>query len=191
MQAALQQNSVTAQLDHFLDFVVNRFERQNVAVLRANRPVERAEGTIFGAEIRVINVAVDLIRRHARVGFAAAHFVRGHADADQVVGVKKIERFLFGDSHGCLASDLCACRNIDSYCIALALAGPQTAKACCAESAPAPRLFRSTSPSPRDIPAPARSGCSHSSIAQARAVAYRVLSRPPRKCRANATRRTA
>src|ERR1700678_3454467 len=126
MQAALQQNSVTAQLDHFLDFVVNRLERQNVAVLRANRPVERAEGTIFGAEIRVINVAVDLIRRHARVGFAAAHFVRGHADADQVVGVKKIERFLFGDSHSCFASDLCACRNIDSYCIALALAGPRT-----------------------------------------------------------------
>ena len=99
MQAALQQNSIAAQLDHFLDLFVNRFEGQDVTVLGADRTVERAEGTVFGAEIGVINVAVDLVGRDARIGFAAAHLVRGHADADQVVGIEKIERFLFGDAH--------------------------------------------------------------------------------------------
>ena len=99
MQAALQQHARPAQLQHLLDLCVNRFERQHVAFLRAQRPVKRAERAILGAEIRVINVAVDLISGHARIRLLAAHFVRRHPDADQVIGVKKIQRFLLTDSH--------------------------------------------------------------------------------------------
>ncbi len=107
MQAALQQNAGAAQLDHLLDLFVDRFEREDVAVLRAQRAVERAERAIFRAEIRVIDVAVDLIGGDARIGLLAAHFVRRHADADQVIGVEKIERFLRADSHESLC---CLCR---------------------------------------------------------------------------------
>ena len=99
MQAALHQHARAAQLDHLLDFFVNGFQRQDVAVFRAQRPVKRAERAIFRAEIRVIDVAVDLVGGDARVRLRAAHFVRGHADADQVIGIEKIERFLLRDAH--------------------------------------------------------------------------------------------
>ena len=104
MQAALQQHASAANLDHFFDLFVDRFERQNVAVFRAQRPIKRAERAIFGAEIRVVDVAVDLVGGHARIGFLAAHFVRRHSDADQVVGIEKFERFFWCDSHRRLCS---------------------------------------------------------------------------------------
>ena len=99
MQAALQQNAGAAQLEHLFDLLVDRLEREQVAFLRAQRAVERAERAVFRAEIRVVDVAVDLVGGHARVGLLAAHFHRRHADADQVVGAKQIERFLWCQSH--------------------------------------------------------------------------------------------
>ena len=99
VQPALQQHARPAQLEHLLDFFVDRFERQDVAVFGAERAVKRAERAIFGAEIRVIDVAVDLVGGDARVGLRAAHFIGRHADADQVIGVEKIERFLRGEAH--------------------------------------------------------------------------------------------
>ncbi len=81
------------------NFFVDGLERQDVAVLRAERPVERAERTVFRAEIRVVDVAVDLVCRHARVRLLPPHFVRSHADADQIVGVEKIECFLLSQPH--------------------------------------------------------------------------------------------
>ena len=94
IQTALQQHSRAAQLQHFVNFAADFFERQNVAFFRAHRPVKSAEGAILGAEIGVIDVAVDLVRGHARIVLLAAHFVGGHADAYEVVGVEEIERFL-------------------------------------------------------------------------------------------------
>ena len=99
MQPALQQHAGAAQLDHFFDFFVDGFERQNIAVLGAQGTIKRAERAIFRAEIRVIDVAVDLVGGDARVGFLAAHFVGRHADAEQIVGLKQIERFLWRQSH--------------------------------------------------------------------------------------------
>ena len=88
MQSALHQQSRAAQLQHLVDFFVDGFEGKQVTVFRAQRPVKRAEGTIFRAEIRVIDVAIDLIGGDARIGFFPAHGIRFHADADQVVGVE-------------------------------------------------------------------------------------------------------
>src|SRR5690349_15888517 len=96
MQAALQQDSRATELQHLVDFLVNLLEGQDVAVFRAERAVERAERTIFGAEIRIVDVAVDLVSDHPRIVFLQTHFVRGHAEADEVVGFEHFERLLFG-----------------------------------------------------------------------------------------------
>src|SRR6185437_1754607 len=69
----------------------------------AHRSIERAEGTILGAEIRVIDVAVDLIGRDARVVFLAAHFIGRHSEREQIIRIEKIQRFLLRDAH-CLNS---------------------------------------------------------------------------------------
>src|SRR5208282_3141833 len=100
VQAALQQDARSAQLDHLFDLLVDYFERLDVTLFRTERPVERAERAILRAEIRVVDVAVDLIRRDARIGLLAADFVGRHSDTDQVVGVEKIERFLWCQTHG-------------------------------------------------------------------------------------------
>ena len=94
IQAALQQNSGAAELEHLVNLAANFFEGEDVAFFRAHRAVEGAEGAVFGAEIRVIDVAIDLIGGDARVGLFPPDFVGGHADADDVVGVEEIERFL-------------------------------------------------------------------------------------------------
>jgi hypothetical protein len=95
VQPTLEQNSGAAELQHFVDFLVNLLERQDVAVLGAERPVEGAEGAILGAEIGVVDVAVDLVGDDAGVVFLQAHFVRGHADADEVIGFEHFESLLF------------------------------------------------------------------------------------------------
>src|SRR5712692_5772475 len=69
MQAALEQNSCSSQFQHLIDFFVNFLERQYVAVLCPQGTVERAKGAVFGAEIRVIDVAVDLVSNDTRIVF--------------------------------------------------------------------------------------------------------------------------
>ena len=71
VQSALQQDSGAAEREGLLDFFVNRLEREDVAFLRAQRTVEGAERAVLRAEIRVINVAVDLVGGHARIGLLA------------------------------------------------------------------------------------------------------------------------
>ncbi len=99
VQAALEQNASAAKFQHFVNFLVNFLERKDVAILGAERAVKRAEGTILGAEIRVIDVAVDLVSDDARIVFLQAHFVRGHADADEVIGFEQFESLLFRQCH--------------------------------------------------------------------------------------------
>src|SRR5882724_6672172 len=62
MQAALKQNAVASEFEHLFDLAVDFLEGKDVTLFRAQRTIERAEGTVLGAEIRVVNVAVDLIR---------------------------------------------------------------------------------------------------------------------------------
>ena len=94
IQAALHENAGAAERDGLLDLLQDGVEREDVAVLRAHGPVEGAEGAILGAEIGVVDVAIDLVGGHARIVFLLAQLIRGHADADQVVGPEEIERFL-------------------------------------------------------------------------------------------------
>src|SRR6266481_1154753 len=120
MQAALKQNSGAAELQHFVDFLVNLLEREDVAILRAERAVERTEGAILGAEICVIDVAVDLVGHNTRIVFLEAQLVRGHSDAYEVIGFKHLQGFLFGQSHKYSLSTFVfiltdAVRNIERY----------------------------------------------------------------------------
>ncbi len=94
----MEQNSGATELEHFVDFFVDVLEREDVAVFGAERAVEGAEGTVFGAEIRVVDVAVDLVGDDAGVVFLQAHLVRGHAEADEVVGFEHFEGLLFGQA---------------------------------------------------------------------------------------------
>ncbi len=100
MQTALKQNPGAAKFEHFFDLRVDGFERQNVAILRAKRAVECAKRAVFRAEIRVVDVAVDLIGGDARIVFLHSQLMRGHADADEIIGLEHFERLLFSNSHG-------------------------------------------------------------------------------------------
>ena len=99
VQPALQQDTCAAELEHLFDLLVDILERKYVAVFRAERPVKRTERTIFRAEIRVVDIAVDLVRDDPRIILLQTHLMRGHADAHEVVGLQHVERFLFGQSH--------------------------------------------------------------------------------------------
>ena len=99
MQAALEQNAGAAQLEHLLDLFVNFFERQDVALFVSNGAVKRAKRTIFGAEIGVIDVAIDLVGSHARIVLLHAEGVRLHADPDEIVGLQHLDGLQLGQSH--------------------------------------------------------------------------------------------
>ena len=102
VQAALHQDAGAAQVEVSWIFCEDGFLGQNVALGVAHGPVERAEAAILGAEIGVIDVAVDDVGDHVLGMPAAADGVGLHADADEVVGAKQIERFLASD-HGSAA----------------------------------------------------------------------------------------
>src|SRR6266550_3902902 len=88
MQPALHQHSGAAEFDGLFYLVVDIVEVENVALFGLwsfQRPVKGAESAVFGAKVRVINVAVDDVRDHPfgvelaplRVGF--------HTQPDQVI----------------------------------------------------------------------------------------------------------
>ncbi len=99
MQAALKKNAVAAELEHLFYFLENFREAEDVAVFGADRAVERTEGTILGAEIGVIDVAIDLIGSDMRVVLFEAELMSGHTDTDQFVGFEHVQRLLFGQRH--------------------------------------------------------------------------------------------
>ncbi len=103
MQASLHEHAGAAEFDGLADFFVDGVEVENVAVCGGGafqRAVEGAEGAIFGAEVGVVDVAVDDVGDHALGMFGAADSVGFHADADEVVGVEQRERLSVGQGHG-------------------------------------------------------------------------------------------
>jgi hypothetical protein len=99
VQSALEQNAVAAECEHLFDFLENLVEAEDVAVFCADGTIESAEGAILGAEIRVVDVAIDLVGGDARVVLLEADLMGGHAYADQVVGLEHVERLLFRQCH--------------------------------------------------------------------------------------------
>ena len=85
------------------NLLVDRLEVEDVAlggrVLPFERPVEGAEGAVLGAEVGVVDVAIDDVGDDALGVQPAADGVGFHAQADQVVGVEVVEGLLAGYRH--------------------------------------------------------------------------------------------
>ena len=99
MQAALHEHAGAAEFHRLADLVVDRFEFEDVSFFRRRplqRPVKRAEGAVLGTEIRIVNIAVNDVGDHALGMQLAAHAVRFHADADQVIGTEHLDGLLLG-----------------------------------------------------------------------------------------------
>src|ERR1700680_3520582 len=93
MQSALHQYTCPAKLRSLANFLVDRVEIEDVSLFRPtplNATIERAEGLIIGAEVGVINIAVDDVRHGAFGMHLSADRVRFHANPDQVVGLKHL-----------------------------------------------------------------------------------------------------
>ena len=91
MQAALHQHARAAQGNRLLDFLKDGFERLDITFRRAHGAIEGAEGTVLGADVGVVDVAVDLISDHVAGMQALANGVRFHADAQKVIGAQHVE----------------------------------------------------------------------------------------------------
>ena len=97
MQAALHQHARTAQIEGFLNLGEDGFLGKNITFGVAQRPVECAEGAVFGAEVGVIDIAIDDVGDNSLGVPLAADGVGLHADADQVVRTEQVERFFTGN----------------------------------------------------------------------------------------------
>ncbi len=103
MQAALHQHSGSAQFDSLTNLFVNGFEIEDVSLFGLGpfqRTIEGAESAVFGAVVGVINVAINDVGGHAFGMKLAAQGVGFHADANQIIGMKKVESLLLGQGHG-------------------------------------------------------------------------------------------
>src|ERR1035437_1528645 len=97
VQATLHQHTGPAQVERLLDFFENRLLGQHVPFRVAHGAVERAEAAVFGAEVGVVDIAIDDVRGDALGMPLAADGIGLHADADQVVRTEQIEHFLASD----------------------------------------------------------------------------------------------
>src|SRR4051812_13500634 len=85
MQTALHQHACSADLDRFSNFFVNRFEIEDVpfrSQFALERTIESAKRTIFRAEVRVINIAIDDVGDYTFRMQLAPNGIGLHADAD-------------------------------------------------------------------------------------------------------------
>ena len=107
MKAALHEDAGAAHLLGFGDLLVDLFEVEDVAFVGAwdvfsffgERAVEGAEGAVLGAEVGVVDVAIDDVGDHALGVEAAAHGVGLESQADEVRGVEVVESLLAGQRH--------------------------------------------------------------------------------------------
>src|SRR4029077_15871886 len=102
MQAALHQYASASKFLGLANLVVDGLEFKDISLfgLRAlQRAIESAESAILGAEVCVVNVAIDDVGDHALGVALAAQPVGFHANPDQVIGAVEFEGLLFGQGH--------------------------------------------------------------------------------------------
>src|SRR2546422_10697419 len=102
MPAALHQHARAAEFDGLANRVVDRFEIEDVSLFSFGSlqwTIKRAECAVLGAEVRVINVAIDDVSDHALGMQFAPDGVGLHADANQIIGTKQIDSLCFGKGH--------------------------------------------------------------------------------------------
>ncbi len=102
VEAALHEHSGAAHFDCLANLFVDRLEVEDVALsghLALERPVEGAECAVLGAEIRVVDVAIDDVADDALGMEPASDGVGLHAKAYQVVGAEMVEGLLAAYRH--------------------------------------------------------------------------------------------
>src|SRR5947208_4778841 len=102
MQATLHQHACAAEFDRLANLVVDCFQIEDVPLFGFGSfqwTIKRAECAVLGAEVRVINIAIDNVSNHALGMQFAPDGVGLHADADEVIGAKQVESLLFGEGH--------------------------------------------------------------------------------------------
>src|SRR5581483_9210317 len=102
MQAALHQHARAAEFHRLADLLVDGLEIEDVPFFRRRpfqRPVEGAKSTVLGAEVRVVDVAVNNVGDHALGMQLAALRVGFHADPDQVIGMEHLQSLLSCQGH--------------------------------------------------------------------------------------------
>src|SRR6266571_7666348 len=102
MQTALHQHAGAAQLHGLADFLIDRYHLQHVTFDSPGTfywGIKSAEGAVFGAEVGVINVAIDDVSGHAFRMQLTAQRIGFHAQADQVVRAEQVKSLLFGQGH--------------------------------------------------------------------------------------------
>src|SRR5512141_1742453 len=102
IQAALHEDSGTAKFNGLCDLVVDQLAVKHVALFAAfafDGRVERTEGAVFGAEVRVIDVPIDDVADDAFRMQLAADSVGFHADADEVIGAEHVEGLFASKTH--------------------------------------------------------------------------------------------
>src|SRR5438045_8106111 len=88
MQPALHQDSGAAELDRLADLLKDGVEIEDVALsseLALQRTIECAKRAVLGAEIGVINVAVNHVGNHVLRMQLAAERISFHTDADKLI----------------------------------------------------------------------------------------------------------
>src|SRR5207244_10688336 len=99
MQAALHQHARAAEFDRLANLVVDRFEIEDVSLFSFGSlqwTIKRAECVVLGAEVRVINVAIDDVSDHA-LGMQFAPDGMGlHADDNPIIGTKQSDSLFYG-----------------------------------------------------------------------------------------------
>ena len=102
VDAALHEDAGASHLFGLADLIVDLVELEDVALggeLAFERPVEGAEGAVLGAEVGVIDVAIDDVADHALGMKASANRVSLHPDTDEIVTREAIQRLFPADSH--------------------------------------------------------------------------------------------
>src|SRR5258708_21202536 len=102
VQAALHKHAGTAHFHGFCNFLVNRFEVENVTfagALTFKRPIKCTKAAILGAKICIVNVAVNDVGNYALGMQLASKRVGFHTQSDEVVGAEIVESLSPGNRH--------------------------------------------------------------------------------------------
>lgn len=93
MQAALHQHTCPTHFHRLADFFVDGFQVQHVALgpsWALDRGVKGAEGTVLGAKVGVVNVAIDDVGNYTFRVQLVAQRIGFHADSDQIIRTKQL-----------------------------------------------------------------------------------------------------
>src|SRR5258708_25254189 len=94
VQAALHEHASAAHLHGFGNFLVNRFEVENVTFageLTFKRPIKCTKAAILGAKICIVDVAVNDVGNYALGMQLAPKRIGLHTQADEVIGAEIVE----------------------------------------------------------------------------------------------------